>query len=103
MISDAPGANDNATGVAAMLEIAHLLTRYNYDHELRFIALDGGEIGRQGSLHHAKKASQAGENIVLAINIDMIGFNWITELVEVLAYDSDDSSAWIGEMAADNQ
>ena len=99
LISEAPGANDNATGVAAMLEIAHLLSRYNYDHELRFIALDGGEIGRQGSLHHAKKAAQAGENIVLAINIDMIGFNWITELVEVLANQPDDSSAWIGEMA----
>lgn len=99
LISDAPGANDNATGVAAMLEIAYLLSRYDYDHELRFIALDGGEIGRQGSLHHARRASQAGENIVLVINIDMIGFNWITELVEVLTDDSDDSSVWIGEMA----
>ena len=99
LISEAPGANDNATGVAAMLEIANLLSRYDYGHELRFIALDGGEIGRQGSLYHAKKASQAGENIVLVINIDMIGFNWVTELVEVLTNDSDDSSVWIGEMA----
>ena len=99
LISEAPGANDNATGVAAMLEIAHLLSRYDYNHELQFIALDGGEIGRQGSLHHAKEASQAGENIVLVINIDMIGFNWITEFVEVLTDDSDDSSVWIGEMA----
>ena len=99
LISEAPGANDNATGVAAMLEIAHLLSRYDYSHELRFIALDGGEIGRQGSLHHAKEASQAGEHIVLVINIDMIGFNRITERVEVLTDGSDNSSVWIGEMA----
>jgi hypothetical protein len=99
LISEAPGANDNATGVAAMLEIAHLLSQFNYNHELRFIALDGAEIGRQGSRHHAKEASQAGENIVLVINIDMIGFNWITDLVEVLTDGSDNSSVWIGEMA----
>ena len=99
LISEAPGANDNATGVAAMLEIAHLLSQFNYNHELRFIALDGAEIGRQGSRNHAKEASQAGENIVLVINIDMIGFNWITDLVEVLTDGSDNSSVWIGEMA----
>ncbi len=111
LTSEAPGADDNGTGVAAMLEIAHLLSQYDYDHELRFIAFDGKEIGLMGSRYHVKKASQvrprkrdskqpadsrngAGENIVAVFNLDMIGFNWKTDLVEVL---TDDASVWGSE------
>ncbi|MCZ6680446.1 MAG: M28 family peptidase, partial [Candidatus Poribacteria bacterium] len=91
---EAPGGDDNATGVAAMLEIAHLLSRFDYEHELRFIAFDGKEIGLMGSRHHAQKATRAGENIVAAINIDMIGFNWKVDGVEVV---TDAPSAWLEE------
>lgn len=98
LTSESPGADDNATGVAAMLEIAHLLSQFEYDHELRFIAFDGEEIGLMGSRHHAKKASRAGENIVVVINIDMIGFNWQTDLVEMLIKDSDEPSVWMSEV-----
>ena len=104
LASSAPGANDNGTGVAAMLEIAHLLSRYEYDHELRFVALGGEELGFLGSRHYVQKASgvdnnkdvdtnQQRENIAGIFNLDMLGFNWKSDLVEII---TNNDSAWIG-------
>ena len=104
LASTAPGANDNGTGVAAMLEIAHLLSRYEYDHELRFVALGGEELGFLGSRHYVRNASamaannntddtvRAHENIVCVFNLDMFGFNWRSDLVEIV---TNNDSSWI--------
>lgn len=104
LASTAPGANDNGTGVAAMLEIAYLLSRYEYDHELRFIALGGEELGFLGSRYYVQQASTIEEgpdvdtvpqreNIVGVFNLDMLGFNWKNDLVEII---TNNDSAWIG-------
>ena len=104
LASTAPGANDNGTGVAAMLEIAHLLSRYEYDHELRFVALGGEELGFLGSRHYVQAVAAIGrrpganidrqrENIVGVFNLDMLGFNWKSDLVEII---TNNDSAWIG-------
>ena len=103
LASTAPGANDNGTGVAAMLEIAYLLSRYEYEHELRFIALGGEELGFLGSRHYVQAASTIEgntdvdtvgqrENIVGVFNLDMLGFNWKSDLVEII---TNNDSAWI--------
>ena len=103
LASTAPGANDNGTGVAAMLEIAYLLGRYEYDHELRFIALGGEELGFLGSRHYVQEASTIDkdtdtntasprENVVGVFNLDMLGFNWKNDLVEII---TNNDSAWI--------
>ncbi len=101
--STAPGANNNGTGVAAMLEIAFLLSRYEYDHELRFVALGGEELGFLGSRQYVRNASArkingdtvtdlSRENIVAVFNLDMFGFNWKSDLVEVV---TNNDSSWI--------
>ena len=101
--STAPGANDNGTGVAAMLEIAFLLSRYEYDHELRFVALGGEELGSLGSRHYVRNASAikingdtdtglSREKIVAVFNLDMFGFNWKSDLVEIV---TNNDSSWI--------
>ena len=104
LVSTAPGANDNGTGVAAMLEIANLLSRYEYDHELRFIALGGEELGFLGSRHYVQSVlhrvepdsktttATTRDNIVSVFNLDMFGFNWKSDLVEIVA---NNDSAWI--------
>ena len=104
LATTAPGANNNGTGVAAMLEIAHLLSRYEYDHELRFVALGGEELGFLGSRFYVRNAAavvtnsntddtvQARERIVCVFNLDMFGFNWKSDLVEVIG---NNDSAWI--------
>jgi hypothetical protein len=90
----APGANDNATGVAGVLEIARLLSRFEYDHELRFIAFDGEEVGLMGGRYHARRAAEAGENIAAVFNIDMVGFNWKTDMVEIV---TNSASLWLSD------
>lgn len=102
LTSTAPGANDNGTGVAAMLEIAYLLSRYEYEHEIRFIALGGEELGFLGSRHYVREVSITGEigetdlvpeKIVGVFNLDMLGFNWKTDLIEIV---TNNDSAWMG-------
>ncbi len=107
LASIAPGANKNGTGIAAMLEIASILSQYEYDHEIKFIAFGGEEIGFQGSRNYVNTAignnrsnsqtlkkirSPASEKIAAVFNLDMIGFNWKTDLVEVIA---NRESLWI--------
>lgn len=95
LISEAPGADDNATGVAAMLEIAHVLSQFDFEHELRFIAFAGQEVGLLGSEYHARNASETNQNIMAVLNLDMIGFNWTSDLAVVV---QDAQSRWLGDL-----
>ena len=92
LASSAPGANKNGTGIAALLEIAYLLSQYEYEHELRFIALGGEELGFLGSRNYVKKARLESSNIAAVFNLDMLGFNWKNDLVEVI---TNKDSAWM--------
>jgi hypothetical protein len=72
----APGANDNASGVAAMLEIAHIMAPVPHRATLVFVAFTAEETGRQGSMAFVQNYLQA-QNPPIAIrgmiNLDMIG------------------------------
>ena len=92
LASSAPGANKNGTGIAALLEIAYLLSQYEYEHELRFIALGGEELGFLGSRNYVKEARLESSNIAAVFNLDMLGFNWKHDLVEVI---TNKDSAWM--------
>lgn len=70
----APGADDNASGSAAVLEAARVLSRYSFSHTLRFIHFAGEEQGLLGSAHYAAQAAQRGDVIVGVINLDMIAY-----------------------------
>jgi Zn-dependent M28 family amino/carboxypeptidase len=56
--ADAPGANDDASGVAAVLEMARVLSRQKWDATLVFMAVAGEEQGLFGSTHGAKMAKE---------------------------------------------
>ena len=72
----APGANDNASGVAAVLEIARLVRRYSFrpEHTIRFVVFAAEEIGLHGSIDYVTKAATAGDKIMMMINHDMISY-----------------------------
>jgi Peptidase family M28 len=70
----APGADDNASGTAAVLEIARVLSRRSFDFTIKFVAFSAEEFGLYGSRHFARDAHDAGQTIVGVINLDMIGF-----------------------------
>jgi hypothetical protein len=73
----APGADDNASGVAAVLLAADILSQYEGDCTLRFALWTGEEQGRLGSQSYAERASIAGERIGGVLNLDMIGWDAI--------------------------
>ena len=71
--SDSPGANDNASGVAATLEAARLLTRYQPDASIVYAALSGEEQGLFGGATVARVAKEEGWRLDAVINNDMVG------------------------------
>ncbi len=72
-VSNAPGANDSASGVAALMELARLMSKRRYDATLVFMATAGEEQGLYGARRHAAAAMEAGERIMGVLNNDMIG------------------------------
>lgn len=69
---DAPGCDDNASGTCTAMLAARILSQYEFEGTIRFIAFSGEEQWMVGSLAYAAEARARGENIVAAINLDMI-------------------------------
>ncbi|MEO0021466.1 MAG: M28 family peptidase [candidate division WOR-3 bacterium] len=72
--TNAPGADDNASGTAAVLEAARVTRGYQFTRDLRFIAFSGEEFGLYGSEYYAAQARAAGDSILGVFNFDMIGY-----------------------------
>ena len=73
--ASAPGADDNGSGTTAVLVAAEILSDYEFNHTIRFIAFSGEEQGLKGSAHYASNSKALGENITAVINLDMFGYN----------------------------
>lgn len=72
---DAPGADDNASGVVGVLETARLLKDYDLKYTVKFIAFDEEEQGLIGSNAYAGQAAQNGDDILGVLNLDMIAYD----------------------------
>ncbi|NGP75270.1 M28 family peptidase [Balneolaceae bacterium YR4-1] len=70
---DAPGANDNASGMAGTIEAARVLSNYEFENSIIFAGLSGEEQGLYGGRFMAEKATEEGWNIIGVLNNDMIG------------------------------
>ncbi|WP_224490875.1 M28 family peptidase [Robertkochia flava] len=71
--SDAPGANDNASGMAGTIEAARVLKDYEFEHSIIFTGLSGEEQGLFGGKGLAAYAKEQNWNIIGIFNNDMIG------------------------------
>lgn len=71
--SYAPGANDDASGTAATMELARVLSKYEFDATLVFAAFAGEEQGLLGAKHFAEKAKVRNLNIAAMFTNDIIG------------------------------
>jgi hypothetical protein len=71
--SDAPGANDDASGTAAVMEMACVMAKYKFDATLVFMAVAGEEQGLLGARHYAEQAKAKGVNIAGMFTNDIIG------------------------------
>ena len=71
----APGADDNASGCAAVLETARILSQYPTPYTVIYALWDEEEIGLVGSANYAQQAFQSGTNIRGVINLEMFGWD----------------------------
>jgi hypothetical protein len=71
----APGADDNASGVSALLEVARILSNISLNHSIIFVLFSGEEQGKWGSTHYADYIDKMDVDLDLLINLDMVGFS----------------------------
>jgi Zn-dependent M28 family amino/carboxypeptidase len=71
--SDAPGANDDASGVAVVMEIARVLASRELDATVVLVATAGEEQGLLGAGKHAEAARSRGLDIRAVLNHDIVG------------------------------
>ena len=90
----APGADDNASGVALVLESARALAGQTFPWTIKFIAFSGEELGLFGSRAYAEQALLNNDRILGVFNFDMIGFNDLSERLELV---SNPGSLWLVE------
>ncbi len=87
-VSGSPGADDNGSGTAGVLELARILSGIETDMTFVFVTFDAEEIGLYGSYDYVAKAMANGDNIVYMFNMDMIGA--INNVSDVTVYHGTD-------------
>ncbi|MEO6541136.1 MAG: M20/M25/M40 family metallo-hydrolase, partial [Ferruginibacter sp.] len=74
-LGDAPGANDDASGCAAVIECARIMSKHNFPATIIFVTVSGEEQGLLGSAFMSEKAKKENWNIVGVLNNDIMGSN----------------------------
>lgn len=69
----APGANDDGSGTAAVIELARVLSKASFEATLIFVAFTSEEQGLFGSRHYAQAAAQRAEPLIAMVTNDVIG------------------------------
>jgi hypothetical protein len=70
----APGADDNASGVAAVLELARILSKVDLRNNIQYVLFSGEEQGQWGSTAYVKHLQSNNTKVDLVMNLDMIGY-----------------------------
>lgn len=70
----APGADDNASGVAGIMEIARILSNYKFERSILYCNFNAEEVGLYGSAAFAKECADNDVDIVGYLNLDMTGY-----------------------------
>jgi hypothetical protein len=90
----APGADDNATGIAVNLEVARILAQYEPGSSIRFAFVNAEEVGIQGASAWARNANAQGVNVRGVLNVDSVGS---ARQGGYVVTNTDNGSAWLQE------
>jgi len=82
-----PGANDNASGVSTIMEIARVLIGEDLQYTLQFVFFSGEEHNLLGSKNYVKYIKNNGMNLHRLINLDMIGSPFLGEQTVIIERD----------------
>ncbi len=70
---DAPGASDDASGTAVVMEMARVMSKYQFDSTIVFMAVPGEEQGLLGSTHWTEEAKKNGLKVAAMFTNDILG------------------------------
>ena len=96
----APGATDNACGVAIVMELARVMSRHSFDRTVQFAFWNAEEVGSYGSIDYATHAADTGIPVVLYLNYDSACYDPENRSVLDIMYDRE--SAGVAALMADH-
>ncbi len=97
----APGADDNATGVAVVLEAARVLSGLSFPFDVRFILWSGEELGLLGSRAYADSVAAEGDTIYGVLNVDMIAYKPESSAPDTCHIVTNTGSKWLADWIVD--
>ena len=97
-VPESPGADDDGSGVAAVLAAANIMSKYDVNHTIRFVTFSGEEEGLFGSYKYVEEAKNNGDNITCALNIDMIGYAETKNGGNNVTIRQDEESIWLTDL-----
>jgi hypothetical protein len=97
----APGANDNGTGVATVLEAARVLADVEFAFDLHFVLFDAEEQGLYGSNAFVDSAVARGDTIYGVINVDMIGYKLDAAYPDTSHIVTNKGTRWLADWLVD--
>lgn len=100
-VSRAPGANDNASGVVALLEIARIMSQVSLEHNIHFAFFSGEEQAFWGSNHYAQRIKDNDIDVHLVINLDMCAETGFLSSPKTANVDIDDGQT--GVVSSNNE
>ena len=74
IIAESPGADDNASGIAVLVELAHMLKETKLNCDIELVAYDAEEEGLLGSRFHARKLKNQNVDVACMISMDLVGY-----------------------------
>lgn len=90
-----PGANDDGSGVVAVLTAAYVLSKFEFNRTIKFVTFSGEEKGLLGSRVYAKRAYEKNEDILVEFNADMIGYAVTAQGGRTVSLSSTKDAKWI--------
>jgi hypothetical protein len=94
-VSAGPGADDDTSGTAAVLIAASIMSQYQFNHTIKFVAFSGEEQGLLGSAVYASQAASQGWDIIGVLNCDMISYAITTNDGNNLDVIENTASEWL--------
>jgi bacterial leucyl aminopeptidase len=94
----APGADDDGSGCAGVLEAARAMSQYSFRHTIRFVCFAAEEAWMVGSYYYVSQASAAGDDIQGTVNLDMILY--APDAMDTLYMAFDGQSSALAQFAA---
>lgn len=93
----APGADDNATGVAVAIEVARALSGVTLPFDVRFALFSGEELGLLGSGQYADAVAAAGDTIYGVLNVDMVAYKRSADHPDTCHIVTNPGSKWLAD------